>query len=78
MSHEDLISYAARVNKLCENFKLSEMNADEFKCLVFVCGLQSNADSDVRMRCLSALEDDPNQNINKLITSAQRLLNNHP
>ncbi|XP_037810025.1 uncharacterized protein K02A2.6-like [Lucilia sericata] len=75
MSHEDLISYGARVNKLCENFKLSEMNADEFKCLVFVCGLQSNADSDVRMRCLSALEDDPNQNINKLITSAQRLLN---
>ncbi|XP_037820141.1 uncharacterized protein K02A2.6-like [Lucilia sericata] len=75
MSHEDLISYGARVNKLCENFKLSEMNADEFKCLVFVCGLQSNAYSDVRMRCLSALEDDRNQNINKLITSAQRLLN---
>lgn len=72
---EDLVSYAARVNECCERFDLSHMNADQFKCLVFVCGLQSHTDVEIRMKSLSVLEDDSNQTVDKLVTSAQRLIN---
>lgn len=42
------------------------MNSDQFKCLAFVYGLQSHS---------AILVDDLNQTINKLVTSAQRLIN---
>lgn len=35
---QDYITYAVNVNKHCEEFKLAELSADNFKCLVFVQG----------------------------------------
>ncbi|KAI8126692.1 hypothetical protein CVS40_3504 [Lucilia cuprina] len=70
---KDLVSYAARINESCE--QLSQMNADQFKCLVFVCGLQSHSNLEVRMKSLSILEDDSDQTVNKLVTTAQRMMN---
>ena len=32
-------NFAAVVNKHCDEFKLSELTADNFKCLVFAQGL---------------------------------------
>ena len=51
------------------------MKSDQFKCLVFVCGLLSYSDTEVRMKSLAILEDDSNQTINKLDTSDLRLIN---
>ena len=71
---EDIISYAARVNQVCEQSQIFDMSPDQFKCLVFVCGLQSHADVEVRMKSLALLEDDSNQSVNKLVKAAQRLM----
>lgn len=46
---DDYFTYARIVNEKCEEFKLSEINADQFKCLMFVSGLNSCKDSDVRI-----------------------------
>ena len=32
---EDIISYAAKVNRHCENFLLNKCTANNFKCLIF-------------------------------------------
>ena len=37
----DIISYQATVNKACEEFKLSQLSSDQFKCLIFTMGLPS-------------------------------------
>lgn len=46
---EDFISYSCKVNKACVDFKLQELKEDQFKCLIFVCGLKSPKDSDSDM-----------------------------
>ena len=35
-STDDYIAYAGLVNKQCEDFQLSTLTADQFKCLMFV------------------------------------------
>lgn len=50
---EDYISYACRVNKCCVEFVLKKLTVEEFKCLVFVRGLKSETDSDVRTRLIT-------------------------
>jgi len=35
--NQDFISYAALVNKRCEEFKISSITADQFKYLIFAC-----------------------------------------
>ena len=36
---EDFTTYASVFNKSCDDFRLSELTADNFKCLIFVLGL---------------------------------------
>ena len=36
---EDFTTYASVINKTCDDFCLSELTADNFKCLIFVLGL---------------------------------------
>uniref|UniRef100_A0A336MU47 CSON001400 protein n=1 Tax=Culicoides sonorensis TaxID=179676 RepID=A0A336MU47_CULSO len=57
-SAEDFLSYGARVNKLCENAKISTIKTDEFKTLIFMSGLKSTVDFDVKTRLLSLVEDE--------------------
>ena len=38
--NEDFVIIAGKVNWNCENFLLHELNANMFKCLIFVQGLQ--------------------------------------
>ncbi|XP_017469086.1 PREDICTED: uncharacterized protein K02A2.6-like [Rhagoletis zephyria] len=57
---EDIVKYAARVNKLCENFSLRECTVDNFKCLMFVHGIQSVRDEELRARLLSMLDSETN------------------
>ena len=42
---EDGTIFASVVNKNCDDFKLSELSANNFKCLIFVQGLVSACSS---------------------------------
>ena len=73
--NSDWITYAGSVNRYCERFKLRSMTDDQFKCLIFTCGLQSVQDADIRTRILSRLEQDPDLTLQSITTECQRLLN---
>lgn len=72
---DDFSVYAANVNKHCEEFKLAELTADQFKCLVFVCGLQSHQYADVRTKLLSTIDgpNAANTTLQSLITECHRI-----
>ncbi|XP_062702811.1 uncharacterized protein K02A2.6-like [Aedes albopictus] len=75
---DDYFTYAGVVNEKCEEFKLSEINADQFKCLMFVSGLNSSKDSDVRTTLLSRIESSnpaTPMTLRSLAEECQRLLN---
>lgn len=73
---EDFSAYAANVNKHCEQFKWNDMTADQFKCLIFVCGLQSHQHSDIRTRLLSTIEgpDAAAATLQTLTTECNRII----
>ncbi|XP_065083395.1 uncharacterized protein K02A2.6-like [Ochlerotatus camptorhynchus] len=72
---EDYVTYACRINKSCVEFELSKLSEEQFKCLVFVCGLKSDKDADVRMRLLSKIEERNDVTLEQLSEECQRLLN---
>lgn len=73
---DDFVTYAGVVNRQCEEFELQKLSVNQFKSLVFICGLKSAKDSDVRTRLLSKLESDAaDTNIEGLVTECQRLSN---
>ncbi|KER31390.1 hypothetical protein T265_02308 [Opisthorchis viverrini] len=55
---DDFITFAGVVNRECERFKLSSMTENQFKCLIFLSGLQSSHDADIRTRLLNRIEQD--------------------
>ena len=57
-NQQDFLTFAASVNKLCNDFKLAELTADDFKCLIFSQGLVSAEDAEVRGRVLTKLENE--------------------
>ena len=57
---EDYAMFASVVNKHCDDFKLSELSANNFKCLIFVQGLISAKDAEIRCKVLNKLENEPN------------------
>ncbi|XP_062538266.1 uncharacterized protein K02A2.6-like [Armigeres subalbatus] len=74
---DDFVSYARIVNRQCEDFELQKLTVNQFKSLVFICGLKSAKDADVRTRLLAKLESDQADTINLegLVTECQRLSN---
>lgn len=64
---EDYITFASIVNKYCDNFRLSELSADNFKCLIYVQGLVSTKDAEMRRRILTKLESEQNLSLQKLV-----------
>ncbi|XP_062557959.1 uncharacterized protein K02A2.6-like [Armigeres subalbatus] len=73
-SNEDFISFACRINKNCVEFELSKMSEEQFKCLMFVCGLKSEGDGEVRTRLLSKIEERADVTLEQLSEDCQRLL----
>ena len=55
-------------------FKLAELNPDNFKCLIFVQGLVSTKDAEIR-RVLDKLENEANQTLQNLAEDCQRFIN---
>ena len=47
---QDYLTFAATVNKHCNDFKLADLTADDFKCLIFARGLVSAEDAEIRHR----------------------------
>ncbi|CAH8606257.1 unnamed protein product [Schistosoma rodhaini] len=72
---DDYVTYASIVNRECERFRLQEMSSDQFKCLIFVCGLQSPVDADIRARILARIEQDPNISLQSVSEECQRMIN---
>ncbi|CAL8099957.1 unnamed protein product [Calicophoron daubneyi] len=69
---EDYSTYKARVDRNCENFGLEELTLDQFKCLMFVCGLKSPNSSQLRARLLSIIETKPHPTLQMLCEECLR------
>ena len=64
-NQQDFLTFAASVNKLRNDFKLFELTADDFKCLIFAQGLVSAEDAEVRWRVLTKLENEQGLTLQK-------------
>ncbi|XP_017475291.1 PREDICTED: uncharacterized protein K02A2.6-like, partial [Rhagoletis zephyria] len=72
----DLITYAGMANRHCENFKLNSLRLDQFKCLIFIMGLKSQSDFDIRTKLLSKLDTEADTlTLDALSKECQRLIN---
>lgn len=72
---EDFVSYTCRINKSCVEFELGKLNENQFKCLMFVCGLKSENDAEIRTRLLSRIEEKDDVTLEQLSDECQRIIN---
>ncbi|KAG5881178.1 hypothetical protein JTB14_013605 [Gonioctena quinquepunctata] len=63
---EDFVAFAYKVYKQCEDFKINQMTPDQFKSLIFICGLHSVRDAEIRTRLLSKVEKTGSENTYKI------------
>jgi len=58
------------------NFQISQITADQFKCLIFVCGMRSPTNADIRRKLLNLIDSKPSSlTIEDLTIECQRLIN---
>lgn len=69
---EDYTTFASIVNKHCDDFRLAELSANNFKCLIFVQELVSTKDAEIRRRILNKLENEPNITLQQIAEECQR------
>ena len=55
-SAEDYFTYAGRINTLVQKIEYQKMTEDDFKCLLFIIGLNSHGENEVREKLLSVVE----------------------
>nr|VZI45066.1 unnamed protein product [Spirometra erinaceieuropaei] len=72
---DDFITYAGIVNRECGRFQLGSLTEDQFKCLIFICGLQSPKDADIRTRLLSKVQRNNSITLQELAAECQTLIN---
>ena len=68
--NKDYISFSSVVNK----HKSSELSANNFKCLIFVQGLVSNKDAEIRWSVLHKFENEPNLTLQQIAEDSQRFV----
>ncbi|XP_036334882.1 uncharacterized protein K02A2.6-like [Rhagoletis pomonella] len=72
----DFLTYAGNVNKECEKFQHHKLTLDQFKCLIFIMGLKSPADFEVRTKLLARLDSgEETLTLDKLSAECKRLIN---
>ena len=71
---QDYITFASVVNRHCDDFGLSSLTADNFKVLIFIQGLVSAKDAELRRRALNRLEAEPNITLQQLAEECQRII----
>ena len=72
---DDFVTYAGLVNRECDRFQLGSLTADQFRCLIFLCGLKSPNDADLRMRLLALIDQDPTIKLQQIVDECERLRN---
>ncbi|XP_041766349.1 uncharacterized protein K02A2.6-like isoform X2 [Anopheles merus] len=72
---EDLLTFACRVNRACVDFEFAGMNEEQFKCLILVCGLKEETDTDMRNRLLARIEEKNDVTLEQLSAECQRITN---
>ena len=72
--NDNNLGFASVINKNCDDFKLGELSADNFKCLIFAQGLVSAKNAEIRRRVLSKLENEPDLTLQKLAEDCQRIV----
>nr|VZI31707.1 unnamed protein product [Spirometra erinaceieuropaei] len=72
---DDFITYGDIVNRECGRFQLGSLTEDQFKCLIFICGLQSPKDADIRTRLLSKVQQNNSTTFQELAAECQTLIN---
>ncbi|BHF78836.1 hypothetical protein SprV_0602195100 [Sparganum proliferum] len=72
---DDFITYAGIVNRECGRFQLGSLTEDQFKCLIFICGLQSPKDADIRTHLLSKVQQNNTITLQELSAKCQTLIN---
>ncbi|BHF57616.1 hypothetical protein SprV_0100055800 [Sparganum proliferum] len=72
---DDFITYAGIVNRECGRFQLGSLTDDQFKCLIFICGLQSPKDADIRTRLLYKVQQNNTFTLQELAAEFQTLIN---
>ena len=73
-NQQDFLTFAASVNKLCNDFKRAELTADNFKCLIFAQGLVSAEDAEVRRRVLTKLENEKGLTLQKFAEECPKVI----
>ncbi|VDP26604.1 unnamed protein product, partial [Heligmosomoides polygyrus] len=53
---EDYLTYTGRVNEFCERAKLHDLDSDGIKCLLWIFGLKSQSEAEIRQRLISVLD----------------------
>ena len=71
---QDYLTFAVIVNKHSNDFKLADLTADDFKCLIFAPGLVSAEDAEIRRRVLTELENEQGLTLKKLAEDCQRVV----
>lgn len=61
--------------RACVEFELGKLTEEQFKCLVYVCGLTSENDVEIRTRLLTKIEDNNDVTLEQLSEECQRLFN---
>ncbi|XP_018406504.1 PREDICTED: uncharacterized protein K02A2.6-like [Cyphomyrmex costatus] len=75
--NDDFVTYAGIVNRNCEDFQFTELGPEQFKCLVFISGLQATKDFEIRARLLRKLETHSTDNpvtLHDLVNECQRIV----
>ncbi|KIH56932.1 retroviral aspartyl protease, partial [Ancylostoma duodenale] len=53
---EDYLVYTGRVNEFCERAKIHELDSDGIKCLLWIFGLKTHKDAEIRQRLIAVLD----------------------
>ncbi|XP_041771477.1 uncharacterized protein K02A2.6-like [Anopheles merus] len=72
---EDYLAYSCRVNRACVDFEIGKLTEEQFKCLIYVCGLRDEEDVEIRTRLLGKIDDRNDTTLESLTADCQRILN---
>ncbi|XP_055529709.1 uncharacterized protein K02A2.6-like [Wyeomyia smithii] len=70
---DDYLAYSCKVNKACVDFKLSELTEEQFKCLIYVCGLKSKQEAEIRMRLISKFNESADLTLQQIVEQCNGL-----
>ncbi|PIO77827.1 reverse transcriptase [Teladorsagia circumcincta] len=72
---ENLRDYTGLVNQRHTMAEFNDVSPEQMKCLVWICGLSSSEDADIRARALRKMEDNPQTTLKELAAEIQQFLN---